>query len=64
LLATVQLDTSAIRQYTQMMQGNITELVDIQLSSLTHLENIDVHTSVLPEMAETIASMNKKLKNL
>lgn len=61
VLASVQLDTSAIRQYTQQIQGNISELLDIQLESLTHLQNIDANTEPVPDILTKIYNAVKNV---
>jgi hypothetical protein len=61
VLASVQLDTSAIRQYTQQIQGNISELLDIQLENLTHLQNIDANTEPVPDILTKIYNAVKNV---
>lgn len=64
LLTFVSADVSALKQYTQQIQGNVSELLDIQLESLTHLQNIDMHTEPLPDMATVIEKIYNAVKNV
>ena len=64
LLGFVTADVSALRQQAVQIQGNITELLDVQLESLSHLQNIDVHTASLPDMADFIEKIYNAVKNV
>ncbi len=63
-LKSVSIDVSSLRQYAQQIQGNVSEILDVQLSSLNHLENIDKHTTSLPNMDETISKIYNAIKNV
>lgn len=64
LLGIVTADVSALKQYAQQVQGNVSELLDVQLESLTHLQNIDAHTQPLPDMAQVIEKIYNAVKNV